>query len=173
MDRNDLERQQIAGHAAREEPVGLFELIGAHAQQAVVRVAFGRRLRPWRPAERPRRRGPSRGMLNAACNSTASSAPPIDDGHDPLPAAGLHRDERAPGGEHHAEDQQHHRAADVDHQLHGAEEIGPRQEEQPGHRRQRHDQLAGHADDVAATTTATANAQAITANKQEEADCAS
>ena len=63
-------------------------------------------------------------------------------------AAGAQGDQRSAGGEHDAEDQQDQRAADVDHQLHGAEEIGPGQEEQPGHGRERDHQVDGHPHDV-------------------------
>ena len=80
-----------------------------------------------------------------------SSEPPTIAAKHPLAAAGLHRDERPLGREHHAEDQQHQRAADVDHQLHRADEIGPGQEEQPGGRRQREHQVERHPHDVAAS----------------------
>ena len=69
--------------------------------------------------------------LNAAGTSNAEQrsrrrSPPST--HSPPPV--FMRDERPLRREHDAEDQQHQRAADVDHQLHRADEVGPGQEEQ-------------------------------------------
>ena len=52
------------------------------------------------------------------------------------------------GGEHDAEDEQHERAADVDHQLHRADELGTSKKEQAGGGTEREDEIEGHADDV-------------------------
>src|ERR1700733_13911374 len=51
---------------------------------------------------------------------------------------------RAAGGEHDAENQQHHGAADVDQELRRPDEVGPQQEEQTGRRAERNDQPEGH-----------------------------
>ena len=72
-----------------------------------------------------------------------------DQADHPVAAPRLHGDEPVLRREHHAEDQQHQRAADVDQQLHRADEIGPGQEEQAGRRGQREHQIKRHPHDVA------------------------
>ena len=86
VDRNDLERQQIAGHSAAAQRIALGEPVGADADQTQPELL--RRL-PWRrfrsrrppaavpPAIRLVYGGPLRPkVLSAACNSTANRAPP-------------------------------------------------------------------------------------------------
>ena len=66
----------------------------------------------------------------------------------PLEAACFHRNESILGSEHHAEHEQHQRATDVDQDLHRADEIGPRQEEQARRGGQRQNQIKRHANDI-------------------------
>ena len=96
----------------------------------------GRRAGPCRAAWRWRLRiacdrsacGCQASTLMAAGSSTANSDPPTHARQASIRRRGLHRDERPLGREHHAEDQQHQRAADVDHQSASRRRNRPRPE---------------------------------------------
>ena len=89
--------------------------------------------------------------LDAASRLTArtpKSSRPTSSGDGPLGRADAHVDERPLGGEHDAEDDQDQRAADVDEQLRGADEVGAEQEEDARRARQGEQQPGRGADDV-------------------------
>ena len=64
---------------------------------------------------------------NAPNKSTAD-----ENGRGPFDRARFHGHERPLGGEHHAEDDQHQRAADINDQLRRADEVRAKQEVERG-----------------------------------------
>ena len=148
MHRNYHKRQQIPGHAAFELLVGGIQLVDADARQGQAdsgaRFAFRER-----DLVAVGARGPPAFDAEASPDEQEQERAADDCTENPFASAGLHRDETSLSGEHNAEDQQHESAADVDHELHRADEFGAGQEEQAGGRAEAQRQVKRHADDVA------------------------
>jgi len=111
-------RQQNSPTMPLLQMLGLLELVDPRARASPAPADW-----PWPANWRAARPGLARhsGTLNAAASNTHNSDPPTIPLRIHSPATRLDRDKTGLlSGEHHAEDQQHQRAADIDHQLHGA-----------------------------------------------------
>ena len=162
VDRDDFKGQQVRHPGPPHRPAAVRSGVGGHAGQlGAGGVASST------PEQRLRRAstlvgdvaGLSRPGLRqfaaaAGCRPDASTASTPNSSRPTTVAMahsagpGLHGDERPLGGEHDAEDHQHQRAADVDEQLGGADEVGPEQEEDARGAGQGEQQPGRRADDV-------------------------